>query len=253
MAISLTSVSANPLLAPPRVVCYGPGGIGKTTFGTSAPAPILAPTEDGLGTLAVPHFPLLTEWAEVLEALGALYQEEHAYQTLVLDSLDWLEPLIWAQVCRDQAVKNIEAIPYAKGFAFALDYWRRFLDGVNALRAERAMAVVLLAHAEIRRFDSPEVEPFDRYQIKLHRAAAALVEEWADCILFANWRTYTIKTDVGFDKKIARGTGTGERLLYTEERPAFRAKNRYRLPPELPLSWAAFQAALTRQPQQAAA
>ena len=119
----------------------------------------------------------------------------------------------------------------------ALDTWRSFLDGVNALRDERGMGVILIAHAEIKRFDSPETEPYDRYQPKLHRSASALVQEHVDAVLFANYRVSTLKSDVGFNKKVVRGVSGGDRLLHTAERPAFLAKNRFGLAETLPLSW----------------
>ncbi|MCA3401808.1 MAG: AAA family ATPase, partial [Roseomonas sp.] len=120
----------------------------------------------------------------------------------------------------------------------ALDTWRTFLDAVNTLRDECGMGVLLIAHAEIRRFDSPETEPYDRYQPKLHRSASALVQEHVDAVLFANYRISTLKSDVGFNKKVVRGVGGGDRLLHTIERPAFLAKNRFGLEETLPLAWA---------------
>jgi len=254
MAIDLKSISRDPVMAPPRIIVYGPHKIGKTTFGAGAPSPIVISTEEGIGRLDVPHFPVLTEYAQVIEALGALYQEEHEYATVVVDSADWLEPIVWREICRRKGWQDVESPGYGKGYLAALDVWREVLAGANALRAERGMCVVFLAHAEIKRFDAPDTDPFDRYQIKLQPRAAALLEEWADAVLFANYRTYVQKTDVGFNKSVTRGVGVGERLLFTEERPAFKAGNRYSLPPELPLSWAAFQAALggaEAEPEQA--
>jgi hypothetical protein len=99
------------------------------------------------------------------------------------------------------------------------------------------MGVLLIAHAEIRRFDSPETEPYDRYQPKLHRSASALVQEHVDAVLFANYRVSTLKSDVGFNKKVVRGVSGGDRLLHTIERPAFLAKNRFGLEETLPLAW----------------
>ncbi|MDO8605938.1 MAG: AAA family ATPase [Phaeospirillum sp.] len=98
---------------------------------------------------------------------------------------------------------------------------------------------IQIAHTEIKRFDSPEHEPYDRYIIKLHARAAALMQEHSDAVLFANYRISTVKSDVGFNKKVTRALGSGERVLYTAERPAFLAKNRYGLPDVLPLSWEA--------------
>lgn len=244
MAISLQSISRDPVIAPPRLVVYAPHGVGKTTFGASAPSPIFLPFEDGLGKLSVPHFPLLTSWGDTIEALTALYQDDHDYQTVVIDSLDWLEPYVWAETCKRHGQPNIEAFGFGKGLLFACDVWREFFAALVALREQKGMAVILIAHSEIKRFDDPTNEPYDRYQLKLQPRAAALVEEWADCVLFANFRTYTAKSDAGFNKKVVRGVGSGERVMYTEERPGWRAKNRYSLPPEMPFSWAAFAQAL---------
>ena len=52
------------------------------------------------------------------------------------------------------------------------------------------------------------------------------------------------ESDVGFNKKVTRGFGTGERLLHVTESPAFDAKNRYALPSPLPLTYAALREAL---------
>lgn len=253
MAISLSSINRNPTLAPPRVVVYGVHGIGKSTFGACAPSPIFIPLEDGLGKLTVPSFPVLSSWDEVTEALGSLINEEHDFGTAVIDSLDWLEPIVWAEVCKRHGKKDIEEFGYGRGFLFACDVWREFFDGLRVLRQSKSMAIVLLAHTEIKQFADPNSDPYDRYQIKLQPRASALVEEWADCVLFANYRTYTAKADAGFNRKITRGVGTGERVLYTEERPGFRAKNRYGLPAELPFTWAAFSEALVGAPTSEAA
>ena len=244
MAINLASISRQPTLAPPRIVLFGPHGIGKTTFGAQAPSPIILPFEDGIAKLDVPHFPLLRSFGEAMEAIAALYSEAHEYATVVVDSLDWLEPLVWAETCSRHKFETIESPGFGKGFLFALDIWREFFAGLVALREQKGMCVILLAHQEIKAFNDPNTEPYDRYQLKLQARAAALAEEWADCVLFANFRTYTAKSNAGFNKTVTRGVGSGERVLYTEERPGFRAKNRYALPPEMPFSWAHFSQAL---------
>ena len=139
---------------------------------------------------------------------------------------------------------DIEAPGYGKGYVAALDVWREFLDGINALRDDRGMAAVLIAHADIRRFDSPETEPYDRYQPKLHSRAAALVQEHVDAVLFANYRISTVKSDAGFGKKVVRGVSGGDRLLHTIERPAFLAKNRFGLEESIDLDWARLAAGI---------
>jgi hypothetical protein len=244
MAISLASLRTSTSLTPPRLLTYGVAGVGKTLFATSAPRPAVIQTEDGLGTISASTFGVLRSFDEVMEAISSLYSEPHDFQTVVVDSLDWLEPLIWQHTAQLHNQPNIEAFGYGKGYAAAADTWRSVLEGLNALRDERGMAVILLAHAEIKRFDSPETEPYDRYQPKLHRSASALVQEHVDAVLFANYRVTTMKSDVGFNKKVVRGVSGGDRLLHTVERPAFLAKNRFGLPETLPLSWPDFAAAV---------
>lgn len=241
MAISLKSISRNSAMRAPRVMLYGPHGIGKSTFGASAPAPIFIQTEDGLGTLDVDHFPLAKTYQDVVDAIGVLYAEAHGFQTAVVDSLDWLDTLIWNDI---NARFEAKELAYGKGAVIAADYWRQVLDGLNALRNDRGMAVVLLAHAQVKRFDSPEVEPFDRYSPKLQERSSALVQEWCDAVFFANFKLFVTKSEVGFNREVARGMTTGERVMYTTEKPAFLAKNRYSLPESLPLSWEAFAGSL---------
>ena len=226
--------------APRRVMLYGTHGIGKSTFASCAPKPIFLQTEDGLGEIDCDKLPLVTNFNEAMRTLSELYTEKHPYQTVVVDSLDWLERLIWVEVCRKRNVENIEEIGYSKGYVFALTQWREFLEGLSALRANRKMTVVLIAHARIERFENPETESYDRYVPRLHKLAAAIVQEWCDEVLFATYKVYTKQSDEGFNRKRIQGVGSGERILRTQERPAHVAKNRLNLPDELPLDWNAY-------------
>ncbi|MFZ9189604.1 MAG: ATP-binding protein [Schleiferiaceae bacterium] len=241
MAFDLKSIRRNEAIAAPRLMVYGVEGIGKSTFAAAAPKPIFILTEDGLGSLQVDHFPLATKYEDVLTAIQSLYTEKHDFETVALDSVDWLENLIWRDV---ESKHDAKDLAYGKGAVIAADRMRQVLDGLNALRNERGMAVILIAHTQIKRFDSPETEPFDRYQPKMQDRTSALVREWCDAVLFANYKTVIKKDDVGFNKTVSRGVTTGERLLFTNERPAYMAKNRYGLPDSIPFSWTEFVAAI---------
>ena len=177
----------------------------------------------------------------VMKALSELYSEKHPYRTIVIDTLDWLERLIWTDVCRKRMVENIEDIGFAKGYVFAITHWREFLDGLTALRNERKMMVVLLAHAKIERFENPETESYDRYVPRLHKLASAIVQEWCDEVFFAGYRVFTKTSDEGFNKKKAKGVGSGERIIRTTERPSHLAKNRLNMPDEIPLLWTEYE------------
>jgi hypothetical protein len=241
MVFDLKSIKKNTSFAAPRVLVYGVEGIGKSTFAAGAPSPVFIQTEDGLGSLAVDHFPVANKVSDVLDAISTLFDGGHDFKTVVIDSLDWLETLIWRDI---EAKYDAKDLAYGKGAMIAADKWREILDGLTALRNDRGMAVILIAHTEIKRFDSPETEPYDRYQPKLQARSSALVREWCDAVLFANYKTMIKKDDVGFNKTVSRGITNGERLLFTSERPAYMAKNRYSLPESIPLSWEAFESAI---------
>ena len=227
---------------PRRVMLYGTHGIGKSTFGAMAEKPIFITTEDGLGEIDCDQFPLATKYSDVLNTLSALYSEDHDYDTVVIDSLDWLERLIFEEVCNKRGVESIEDIGYAKGYTFALTQWREILEGLDALRNERDMQIILIAHARIEKFENPETESYDRYTPRLNKHASALIQEWCDEVLFATYRVHTKQTDEGFNRKRTQGIGTGERIIRTTERPAHVAKNRLNLPDELPLDYRVYAA-----------
>jgi len=238
----MNQISKGRKARPRRVMLYGTHGIGKSTFGAMADRPIFVQTEDGLANIEVDRFPLAVRYADVLAALGELYTAEHEYRTVVIDSLDWLERLIWGEVCAKRGVESIEDIGYAKGYVFALTQWREILTGLDALRNERGIQVVLIAHAQIEKFANPETDTYDRYSPRLQKLASALVQEWCDEVLFATYRVHTKTTKEGFDRKRTQGVGTGERIIRTTERPAHVAKNRLNLPDEIPLDYRVYAA-----------
>ncbi len=256
MAISLSNVVRGRSNKPPRVVIYGVGGIGKTTFASDAPNPIFLCTEEGTGALDVARFEpepgrtVLASWNELLDCIDALLTQEHEFQTVVLDSIDFAEPLLWSHVganVPDDKGRKVESIVdygFMKGErVHAPRFLRELLAGLDALHS-KGIGVILIAHNKIKRFEPPDAPAYDRYQLKLDDAAAAIVYDWADFVGFAQYKVHVKTEGKGFDER-TRALGTGERILYTEERPAWAAKNRYGLPSELPLSWAAFQDAIT--------
>lgn len=237
MANWLEQVLCGKQSAPRRVMLYGVHGIGKSTWGAMSEKPIFIQTEDGLGEIDCHKFPFSDSYSEVMEAISHIYSGKHDYRTVVLDSLDWLERLIWVEVCNSRGVNSIGDIGYNKGYVFALDYWSKVLDGLSALRNERQMMVILTAHAQIERFQSPMADTYDRYTPRLHKHASAMVQEWVDELLFACYRVETKQVDEGFDRKRNRAVGEAERVIYTTEGPAHVAKNRLNLPPELPMDY----------------
>ena len=204
----------------------------------------------GWAKLTVKKFPLAKSLPDFNNNIRGLINDEHDFKTAVIDTADWLEFLIWDDLCKDWGVDNIEQVDggYGKGYNHALTKWRHMLDGLDVLREQRGMCIILLAHSKIEKFEDPESPAYDRYSPRMHKKATALVSEWADAVLFATRKIITKTEDAGFNKKRTTAAGLGkdggDRVLRCIESPACIAKNRFNLPAELPLSWPALVEAI---------
>lgn len=243
--MALANVTRGRVLKPARTLVYGPEGVGKTTFAVGAPSPIVLGAEDGLRRLETPRFPQPNTFDDVLEALRALYRDPHDYKTLVVDTVDWLEPLIWNHICLRDKKENVEDYGYGKGYNVALEEWRRLVLALERVREDKGMQIILLGHSQVKTFKNPLGADFDRYSLKVHEKAAGTLKEWADTVLFANLETFAVTREGEKKGVFAKGKGvsSGARLVFTERTVAYDAKNRDSLPPQLPLSWPDYETA----------
>lgn len=232
------------LALPGRILVYGVEKIGKTTFAAGIPGALFLCRESGTEQLDVARLPEALAWEDVFVHLRAVREHAGLYRALVIDTLDWLEPLIHRWVCEQSPKKAhtiVEAFGgYGKGFDVAVEQVNELLAGLDRIRKEARMHIVLLAHAHVKNFANPEGDNFDRYELKMHGKASAKIKEWCDAVLFAHEPfSVATKTETGRKAPGTFGVSSGERMLFTRRSAAWDAGNRYGMPAELPLAWSA--------------
>ena len=223
---------------PLKVVVYGPEGIGKSTFASMFPDPLFIDTEGSTVRMNVARTDTPTSLAMLMQILAEVRENPAVCKTLVLDTADWAERLCITAVCAKGHKDGIEDFGYGKGYSYVYEEMGRILNALNEIW-ERGINIVITAHAAIRKFEQPdEMGAYDRWEMKLINAqkcnSCAMVKEWADMVLFANYKTYAVAVDK--DGKKNRGRG-GERVMYTSHNPCWDAKNRFGLAPELPFDF----------------
>lgn len=242
---------------PRRILLYGVPKIGKTTWARSAPKVIEVPTEDANCKVSSGSFPISKTYGQFCSYLKKIRTADkignrvNDFETLVIDSLDWLEPLIWDEVCEEARETSIEKVGggYGKGYQFAADKWRQLLAGLSKINTGYRgddlplgvpKTIILIAHCRVAKHTEPGLDSYDKYVTPLQKQADNIVREWCDEVLFCNYKIFTTEKDAGFNKKETKAIGAGDRVIYTTERPGFYAGNRLGLPHELPLSWAEY-------------
>lgn len=231
MAISLSALRSSKSTKPPVVVLYGVDGIGKTSLAAEWPDPLYLPTEGERPPsdvdMATPG--TVKSLDDLWNVVGELLAGGHDFKSLIIDSLDGLEGLIWQATCARLGVSSIEEPGYGRGYVEADTEWREYLAAMAELQ-QAGIAVVQLAHPEIVRFDSPTTDPYSRYTIKLHKRGNALVREQADVVAFLNYRVTLKEKEVAPKKTITHAEGGKERQIHLVEGAGFVAKNRFSMP-----------------------
>lgn len=222
---------------PQKVCIYGPEGIGKTYFTSKFPNPVFIDTEGGTSHFDVIRTPEPSSWTMLLSQVQYFKNNPAACQTLIIDTADWAEKLCAKELCDTRKKDGIEGFGYGKGYTYLAEEFGKLLNGLTEL-IDVGITVVMNAHATMKKIEQPEeAGAYDHWEMKLTKYVGPMVKEWADMILFANYKTYVIDVDgqgTGKGKNKAQG---GKRVMYTTHTPFWDAKNRHDLLPELPFDY----------------
>ena len=219
-----------------RVAIYGTEGVGKTTFAANFPGAVFIDTEGSTKHIDVARFDRPDELGDVIKQINYVISHPDQFGTLVIDTVDWLEKLVFQTVCIEKKIANIEDIGFGKGYVYAKQKMQQILEVLQVI-VDSGVHVCLVCHSMIRKFELPdEMGSYDRYMLKLNeKNIAPIVKEWVDMMLFVNYRT-DIVTDP--DGKTKKGKGGQKRIMYANHSACWDAKNRFGLPDEMPFDFA---------------
>lgn len=249
----LDKVLKGPRLLPPRIILLGEEKIGKSTFASQFPDPIFVTVdgETGVDEIDTHQFPAASKLDEVMANLRSLYKDEHNYKTVAVDSTSALEPIIWDATCKRIGCQSIEDPGYGKGYVEALTEWRLLLKALEALRKDKGMTTILIGHVQIRQINDPVLDPYDAYVWTVNAKAGAMMQQWADSILYACRKVTVIQKETGFNKRTGKArVASDERMVLTRGHPSRPGGGRGvygRLPMALPLDYAAFAEAVAAE------
>lgn len=216
-----------------KTVLYGTEGIGKSTFASHFPDPLFLDLEGGTSQLDVKRVEWVKkDWKELLDTLGEIVFTD-VCKTVVIDTADAAEAMCVEYILDTFKKSSIEDFGYGKGYQIMAETFMQLLKALDTCIAQ-GINVVVIAHSFLRKQELPdESGAFDRYEMKLSKKVAPLLKEWADMLLFFNYKT-TVLTDEKTKSKKATG---GKRMMYTTHKAVLDAKNRFGLPDEMPMDF----------------
>lgn len=224
-----------------KIVVYGPEGIGKSTFAAQFPDPVFIDTEGSTKDMDVARFPEPSSWTMILEQVSAVIRTPSLCKTLIIDTADWAEMLCTTSVCDKNHKSSIEEFGYGKGYTYIQEEFGKLLNLLTDV-IKVGINIVLTAHAKMRKFEQPdELGAYDRWEMKLSKGVAPMVKEWADMVLFCNYKTMVVNVDGQGTQKGKNKAQGGKRVMYTTHHSCWDAKNRYGLPDEVPFGYDAIR------------
>ena len=218
---------------PVKGIVYGVEGIGKTTFASKFPRPLIIDVENGSWQMEVDRICPQT-YAEFKAVVKELTTDSQGYQTLVIDSADWLEKMMIQHICQSANIDSIEKYEkgYGKGWNKLCEDWGSLLDALDRLRTKNGVNLLFIGHSKIKRYEPADDSAYDRYTLNMSEKTCELLKKWSDLTLFVKYDTYTVEENGKIKVK-----GGGKRVMHTSFHPCWDAKNRYGLPEKLDLDF----------------
>ena len=221
-----------------KALFYGPPGSGKTSLVKGTPKPILIDYDKGANQTGIDRIPGPTTWNDALALIRAIVADPRGYKTIAIDTLDPLEEIASAHVCRQANKKNLAGFEFGAGYEALKAEWRVLLSALD-VASEKGMNVLLICHSVVRQTSDPQLGPYEVFTTALQKKTWAVTARWCDLVGFCAFEASRVK-----DEK--RAIYTGQRVLLTTAGTGYVAKERFALPRSMPLSWDVLDAAIQR-------
>lgn len=237
---------------PRKVLIYGPPKMGKSTLAASVKDTLIIQTEDRMSHIDCDKTPVIECMVRRTLADGstdpddkrvALYDifdflmaEKHSYKQVVIDTIDWLEPLLHQYICEKNGWNSLvedkeKEVNFGKGLKYhAVSGWRKLLDNLDYLRNEKGISIILVSHSMSLKIDPPDSDSYDREVMKVDKNAISVIEEWADVIGFYQRKIFVSKEE---GSKTGKALPSKKRILHLGgDNPAFISGNSFNFPDE---------------------
>lgn len=211
----------------PKLLLYGMPGVGKSTLASKLKKPIFIDLEGGLNYMDVDRTPTITKFEEVYVVLAELYNAaksgKREYDTIVIDSADWLVRKIVEKAAGIDRTRLDETLNrsnggYGNGKQVLENHIRtQLLPMLQALNSQ-GYGICLVAHADRKTMMNADGTDSEQISPKIDVNTMSSFVEWADSVFY-------LKKDI-----------SGERVLLLESDDTALAKNRMGLQGEVKLS-----------------
>lgn len=215
---------------PFNILVHGIPGVGKSYFASQLDKPLFIGAEEQ-DELDADKAPRANSFKEFKEQLSWALNTDHGYKTLVVDTIDSIETLLHQHILDTDPKKTGSMAKahggYGAGYNMALNEMTHVRESLSQIREKKDMNIVIICHTVSKKISDPTaMAEYDEHKLTLHEKVESLFVDWVSAVLFM---TFVVqKSD---SEKFA--FGDGKKVIYTEKRPGFLAKNRYKLPAQL--------------------
>lgn len=233
-------------LPPPRLILTGPPGIGKSTFGASAPNCIFIKTELGCEGLNVPALPVegvCETWQMLMDALIVVRENADQFDWCVVDSITGAQALCRDKVCAEEfkgqwftRAKTNGYNSFNNGAKMSVREFEKLTVLLDEIR-QKDTGIILLGHEGLHKSSEGDILDYLKTGGDMETMSWSVLVQWSDQVARA-CRDVRAGTLEGERKPKARMISS-ERWMIFDGGPAVDAKCRagYDMPAKILFGW----------------